>query len=381
MERKIITGLHTSEYEHSLDKVALEALRKIPVVPKLLELCSVPMNYVDRINRAGSQLRVSENQMPTIYNMLLEACKILEIDEPILYIQNGKINATASNPDKPVITLYSHLIDVMTEEELMFIIGHELAHIKSQHLIYQQLGLLLSTGILTTVLKTIPGAGLLTPAVNLALTYAYWEWSRAAEYTCDRGGFLACQNYEASCSALMKLSGFSYRYKEELNLDAFMEQGEKFQDLDKNGLNVIAKVYLSTTMSHPWTVLRVQKLMEFKSSGQYEDILNRKKTDVNSSGKSANKCAECGAELLENANFCVACGYQSNVVDELLALDKSGVKCIECGAVLSNDAKFCNECGAKVIINESDVKCTNCGAKLKNGTKFCVECGFKTDNN
>lgn len=277
MKRTTITNLHSSEYEHPLDKVTLEALRKIPLFPKVLELISIPQNSINRLELFGSNLRVNERQFPTVYRMLCEACEILEVERPLLYISSEpQVNAYTACPDRPIICIYGYLLDMLEDDELMFVIGHELSHIKSQHIIYKQLGMMLADNLLSVILSTVPGLGAIGQAGVAALNYAYYEWSKAAEYSCDRGGYLACQNFTASCKGLMKLAGSSKQYVDELNLDEFIQQSREFKDLDSSALGMIQKIILSYGRSHPWAVSRVSELIKFNDSGMYDDVLGRR---------------------------------------------------------------------------------------------------------
>ncbi len=76
------------------------------------------------------------------------------------------------------------------------------------------------------------------------------------------------------------------------------------------------------------------------------------------------KCSKCGADLPENAKFCLNCG-------ERVPADDGMVICPECGNRVPK-AKFCPECGHKF-----GNTCPNCGASLTDGAKFCMECGTK----
>lgn len=276
MERATIQGLQSVEYEHPLDRTTLEALRKIPLFPKLLELVTVPQSSIARMELLGSNLKVTERQFPTLYKLLRESCEVLDVEEPILYVSSQpELNAYTSCPDKPIICIYGYLLDIMDDAELRYVIGHELAHIKSEHIIYQTLGVIIANGMLGAIMATIPGLSTFSQAAVFALNYAYYEWSRASELTCDRGGLLACQDFKASCTALMKLAGSSKRYVDELNLDEFIEQSREFKGMDASALGMIQKIILSYGRSHPWAVSRVGELIKFNESGRYDDILRR----------------------------------------------------------------------------------------------------------
>ena len=276
MERVAIQGLQSTEYEHPLDRVTMEALKKIPLFPKLLELVTIPKSSIARLELLGSNLRVNERQFKSLYKIMREACEVLDMEEPILYVSSQpELNAYTSCPDKPIICIYGYLLDIMDDDELMFVLGHELSHIKSQHIIYQTLGVVLANNMLSAIMSTIPGLSTFSTAAINALNYAYYEWFRAAELSCDRGGFLANQNFKASCTALMKLAGSSKRFVDELNLDEFIEQSREFKEVDSSALGVVQKIILSYGRSHPWSVSRVGELIKFSDSGRFTNVLQR----------------------------------------------------------------------------------------------------------
>lgn len=82
-------------------------------------------------------------------------------------------------------------------------------------------------------------------------------------------------------------------------------------------------------------------------------------------GPEEGKCPKCGADLPENAKFCLNCGERVPEVDD------STVICPQCGKRVPK-AKFCQECGHRFSNT-----CPNCGATVTDGAKFCMECGTK----
>ncbi|MDR2189427.1 MAG: M48 family metallopeptidase [Azonexus sp.] len=297
-----LSGLKTTEYEHSLDKAALNALRTIPIMPKLIELVEMPTSMTARYAMLGSNLRVTEKQFSSLYRIFRKACDTLEVPEPLLYVSTDpQINAYTACADKPIIKIYSYLLDILEDDEIMFVIGHELAHIKSRHLVYTVLGDLISTGVLRVIVSTIPGLSVLYTPAEISLNYAYYQWMRAAEYTCDRGGFLACQNFEASCRALMKLAGYSTKFANELNLDEFFAQTKSFEETNETALGKIQQILLSFGQTHPWTVLRTRELMKFKDSGDYDKILRREMPVIETPPESSPEAAPGAASSLASA--------------------------------------------------------------------------------
>ena len=75
------------------------------------------------------------------------------------------------------------------------------------------------------------------------------------------------------------------------------------------------------------------------------------------------KCAKCGADLPENAKFCLECGER--------VVAAGIIVCPECGNTVAK-GKFCPECGHKFV-----TACPKCGNELTPGAKFCPECGEK----
>ena len=75
------------------------------------------------------------------------------------------------------------------------------------------------------------------------------------------------------------------------------------------------------------------------------------------------KCSKCGADLPENAKFCLECG------EKVVAAGM--IVCPECGSTVAK-GKFCPECGHKFVTS-----CPKCGNELTPGAKFCPECGEK----
>jgi membrane protease subunit (stomatin/prohibitin family) len=76
------------------------------------------------------------------------------------------------------------------------------------------------------------------------------------------------------------------------------------------------------------------------------------------------KCPKCGAELPENAKFCLECG------EKILTIT-GGIKCHNCGEV-TPAGNFCLHCGSPIA-----KKCRKCGTDVPANGKFCLGCGEK----
>lgn len=269
-DKQILTGLDHSQYEHPLDRAALEKLESIPF---LTTACKwVTSNFIERvynIQYTGSNLKVSKDNYPKIYECLVEACRILDLQEvPELYITWGyDINARTIGAENPIIVLNSGLIDLCDDDEILFIIGHEVGHIKSQHMLYHLMVQVLNWGI-----DAIPGGSFVASGLQFAIYY----WNRMSEFTADRAGLMCCQNTDAMIRAFIKMAGLPIKEFDNIRLETFIQQARDFKMLDYNGMNKVLKFLSIADETHPWTVMRSAELLKWIDSGEYGRFVTRR---------------------------------------------------------------------------------------------------------
>lgn len=266
--KKILTGLNHSDYEHSFDKKALQTLEKTPglnAAGKFITKHTIERIYT--VQYTGSNLLVNNNNYPKIYEYLEYACQILDLKAiPDLYIEWGySINACTVGSEKPIIILNSGLIDLCDDEEIMFIVGHECGHIKSDHMIYHMMA-----QVINNIIDSIPFGNI----AAAPLQYALYYWSRMSEFTADRAGLLCCQNEDAAIRAFMKMAGTPIKEFNNLNYETFIQQATEFKQLDYEALNKVIKFISIANASHPWTVMRAAELLNWIESRAYNTIIN-----------------------------------------------------------------------------------------------------------
>jgi Zn-dependent protease with chaperone function len=261
-------------YEHPADRAATAALKSIPmmdtVVRKLIEY-----GY----ERAFQQLllanavRLGDDQLPAVWQEHRAALARLDIKEvPELYLaQMPFINAMAVGSQRPMVVIHSASVNAFDEMEMRTVLGHEAAHILSDHVLY-------ATAL--AILLSIPGrlplmAGLPLLAVKLALL----EWYRAAELSCDRAATLVNRSPMTTCQTLMVMAGGAASRK--LSLDAFVKQAQEYEDWEP-GWDKLNRMSRSLFTTHDYPVKRVSELMKWVRSGDYDRIMSgeyRKRTD------------------------------------------------------------------------------------------------------
>ena len=307
-KRDRMQGLDPGEYEHPFDKELLDKLEAIPGLPYLSKkYFELGYEKIRRIEFEGSYLKVDYENLEKLYKQYLEACSVLDFHQiPNLYIkQDYQINAGATGVENPMVFITTGCLDRLTDDELMFILGHELGHIKSGHVLYRAMSQNF-TGIADVVGDVTFGIGdLLATGVEVTLKH----WARMSELSSDRAGYLACQNREGVMGCLMKMAGFPTNYESGNLYDSFIKQAKEFDTREYMNLDGFYRIQLTLNQSHPWTVLRASEILEWEESGQYRDVLNRKFGNKKISVDSDDQyCGNCGYRLQAGHNYCGGCG-------------------------------------------------------------------------
>ncbi|HET6636584.1 MAG TPA: M48 family metallopeptidase, partial [Streptomyces sp.] len=167
--------------------------------------------------------------------------------------------------DAPVIVLTTGLVELLDEEEMRAVIGHEVGHALSGHSVYRTI-LLFLTGLAVKV-AWIP---LGTVAIT-ALVTGLREWFRKSELSADRAGLLVGQDLQASMRGLMKLAGGNHLH--EMNVDAFLKQADEYEaggDLRDSVLKILNVL----PRSHPFTTIRASELHRWAASRDHQRIMD-----------------------------------------------------------------------------------------------------------
>ena len=263
-----LIGLTADHFRHPLDKQATQVLKQLPGLDIAIRSLLGPMGeqffYLENI---AASVLVGPTQLPNIYNLLVEACEVLDLEVPQLYIKQHPVpNAYtfAMRGKQPFVVVHTSLIELLNEAELQAVIGHELGHLKCDHGVYLTLAYLL-----TLATSQLPFGSVLMQSWQSQIM----EWVRCAEFTCDRAALLATQDARTVASVLMKLSGGSPSLSPQLNLDAFIEQANSYDAISESEIGEMLKRLKTDELSHPVPVLRAREISRWAQTPTYQSLL------------------------------------------------------------------------------------------------------------
>lgn len=272
LSKKALIGLNADRFRHPLDLQATNTLKQLPGIDIAIRsvLGSVAEQFF-YLNNIASSVLVSEKQLPHLHKLLIEACEILDLEPPQLYVQqNPTPNAYtfAMRGKQPFVVLHTSLIEMLTPEEIQAVIAHELGHLKCEHGVY-----------LTMVNLIVLAANMLPPwgtVLAQSLQDQMLQWVRCAEFSCDRAALLALQDPKVVMSVLMKLAGGSPTLAPQLNLDAFIEQAKAYDSIGTDTLGEMLQTAQTAQLTHPVPVIRAREIARWASSAEYQAILDKR---------------------------------------------------------------------------------------------------------
>ena len=250
MAKKLNPEDYSLPLEKSLSEQIYNALQG-NIVEQIAKIAKVqnPINDYRSILE-GHSFKVEEGTLPHYYNMFHEIKEKLCFEGDIDFYITGDSSVNAfsicsMNPDEPnIINVNSSLIELMTDNELRFVVGHEMGHLINGN-----------TKLTRLINFVYPGDA----EAPVTLQYKIRLWGQLNELIADRYGFLAMPDINVCISAFFKMaSGLDFE-KMKVNIDKFIEENRKRLDFFRNdkGLNFDV---------HPVNPIRVEALYDFSRS-------------------------------------------------------------------------------------------------------------------
>ncbi|QES50202.1 peptidase M48 [Streptomyces venezuelae] len=267
-DRRRFPDISSRAYEHPADRSALVALRKLSGFDTVFKALSglLPERSL-RLLFLSDTVRVGDTQFPHLYAMLRDACYILDLEKvPQMFVQQDpKPNAMCIGLDEPIIVVTTGLVELLDEEEMRAVVGHEVGHALSGHSVYRTILLFLTN--LALKVAWIPLGNVAITAIVTALR----EWFRKSELSADRAGLLVGQDLQASMRGLMKIAGGNHLH--EMNVDAFLAQAEEYEaggDLRDSVLKILNML----PRTHPFSTVRAAELKKWAESRDFQRLMD-----------------------------------------------------------------------------------------------------------
>lgn len=251
-------GREGARYAYSADITMLRSFSRMRPVEYAATALVRANRELMRGDLLGKGVRVSARQFPSLHKLVSHCSNALSVGPPQVYVVNSPVvNAyTFGTDDESFIVLHSSLVDSMSENELLFVIGHETGHIQNKHVVYGT-----ALQVLTAGAQAILGF-FVEPAL-LALR----AWYRRAEITCDRAGLLCSKDIDAGVGSFMKLAVGSSRLYGEMDVDVYLEQLEESRQSVGR--------YLEAFSTHPYLPKRIRALRLFSESAIYREAMGQ----------------------------------------------------------------------------------------------------------
>lgn len=187
------------------------AILKVYVAYAVLALLFVFFSGLAYRARAfGNMVLLGPSQFPALHAMVVEGARDIGLETTpttFLYNSQGRFNAFARRVlGGRYVFLTSALVEAASDEQVRFVIGHELGHHAAGHL--------------NPWLNFVKLPAKLVPFLGSA-------YSRSREYTCDNVGAYLAKDFHASRSALQLLGCGCGRLNASTNCEAFMVQEQQ----------------------------------------------------------------------------------------------------------------------------------------------------------
>ncbi len=187
---------------------------------------------------------------PRLYDICREVSELLDFHEAIdFYLQaSSEVNAFSINGFNIVphmICFTSSLINLLSDDELRFVIGHEIGHLIYKH------------SQLDVVNKILGNRE--NEEIPAFIALNFMRWQRFAETTSDRIGFLAAPNIKTIGMCFFKFAAGVSEQHLNFDVDEYLKQLDQIREIAKG----------DSVSSHPNHLVRIRNLQLFSNSKIY----------------------------------------------------------------------------------------------------------------
>lgn len=271
MTYQALPGLKIEDYSYPGERDALDKIiRSFEGIAKIMGRIATEVQATEFAKMHANLYRISAKTCPHLDDLFQTAKKRLDIDMDIpLFVEPSyAYNAFTYGISRPVVAISSSFVKNSSDDTLLFVLGHELGHIKGEHLQYSLLA-----NSLTSLISSVPLVG---DMIDLGLGIKLCSWGRMQEFSCDRAGAIAAGGVDKAIVGLRTLLGIHEKTVDvDISLDDLLEQYEEFQSEKGNLISKGLMLMHMMNASHPWSIDRIYKMNEWGKSGEFEAIVGK----------------------------------------------------------------------------------------------------------
>ncbi|HKO32366.1 MAG TPA: M48 family metallopeptidase, partial [Candidatus Limnocylindria bacterium] len=178
--------------------------------------------------------------------------------------QSPQPTAMTIGLDRPLIVISTGMLDLVDDDGLRFIIGHEVGHVLSGHAVYRTM--LLQLINIATSIQWMPIGYWGVRAIIQGLN----EWYRKSELSCDRAGLLCGQDPKAALRVHACLAGA--QNPDEMDVAGFLDQATEYTTTG-DVRDSLLKIVQISGQTHPLAALRAAELQRWAAGEEYRAIL------------------------------------------------------------------------------------------------------------
>jgi Zn-dependent protease with chaperone function len=260
------------DFQHPKEEKSMRTLKNTKGLENVVKkFYDMGVENIIKLQYTGSSLKLTPKSFPDLFRLTVTACDILGVDYvPELYVHRSEqFTVTTLGVERPMIAISTECLDKLTQDEMLFMIGREVAQIKCQHILYQEIGF-----IFPELMDALSGITLgLSGVLSSGLKYALFHWAQMAEYTADRGGLLVCQDIHVTKKLFTKLAGLPEKYWATFEVEELEDQARAFEGFTEKTFDKFMRFLYGNNL---WAIARAQEIINWVDSGEYNRVLVNK---------------------------------------------------------------------------------------------------------
>ena len=244
------------ELEKQLGKQIYNALQGEIVEEVLRKTRTSSRDAYWRSSMEGHSLKVQKELLPDFYDLCQDVKKKLGFKDKVDFYITGDSDVNAfslaaeDEGEAHIVNVNSALFDLMSQDELKFVVGHELGHLINK-----------DTALVRLINFVFPPEA----AVPVTLQYKIRLHEQLAELVADRYGYMATEDLGVCVTAFFKMASGLDLEKMNVSIDALIADNNR-------RLNYFLKDRGISRSSHPVNPIRVQALNLFATCKSQDDL-------------------------------------------------------------------------------------------------------------